>query len=49
MIIQERDIERTVGINTDYISTTDIAMDEFDREFLIRVSWARHPNELIQF
>ncbi|XP_067948270.1 uncharacterized protein [Watersipora subatra] len=48
MFIEERDIDRTVGINTDYIETTDFAMEQVDREFCYErgrratISFLRH-------
>ena len=35
--LQQSDLERTVGINTDYIETTDFKMEDVDREFCYAV------------
>lgn len=37
--VEERDKDRTVGINTGYIDTTDFTLEEEDRKFLIRQGW----------
>ena len=39
MYFQDRDRERTVGINTDYIETTDFKMEDVDKEFCYGVSF----------
>ena len=41
VLLQPKDLERTVGIDTDYIETTDWNLEEEDRMFLIEVR--RHP------
>ncbi|XP_071112062.1 uncharacterized protein [Haliotis cracherodii] len=33
--VEERDIERTVGINTGHVGTTDFVLEEGDREFIV--------------
>ena len=35
---QERDFQRTIGINTDYIDTEDVYLKDEDTEFLFQVS-----------
>ena len=35
---QDKDILRTIGIDTDYIESTDFALEMVDKEFLIEVS-----------
>lgn len=34
---QERDLDRTVGINTGHIHTTDFVLKEPDRDFVVEV------------
>ena len=34
---QHQDVERTVGINTAYIGTTDFNLESADKEFIIEV------------
>ena len=34
---QEKDIRRTIGIDTDYIESTDFALEKEDKDFLIEV------------
>lgn len=36
--MQSRDLDRTVGINTGHVSTTDFVLEEADREFVVQVS-----------
>ena len=38
MFSQEKDVERTVGINTGHIGTLDYGMEDADREFVVAVS-----------
>ena len=35
--LQDRDANRTVGIDTDYIETNDYDLEQEDKEFLIEV------------
>ena len=37
-LFQERDIERTVGINTGHIGTADFTLEPADRDFAVGVS-----------
>ena len=37
LLLQEEDIERTIGIDTDYIESTDFALEKEDKDFLIEV------------
>ena len=37
-IIQGMDIDRTVGVNTDYVETTDFKMEAVDKEFCYEVN-----------
>ena len=37
--LQSKDIERTIGINTDYVETTDFDMTDIDKEFCHEVRW----------
>ena len=36
-MIQERDIDRTVGINTGHVGTSDFVLEPQDREFVVQV------------
>lgn len=36
-ILQDRDADRTIGIDTDYIETQDYDLEPDDKEFLIEV------------
>lgn len=36
--MQGTDLERTIGINTDYVETTDFKMEDVDREFCYEVN-----------
>ncbi|CAH1795631.1 unnamed protein product [Owenia fusiformis] len=36
LYMKERDMERTIGINTDYIRTTDFELQDEDKDFLIK-------------
>ena len=38
LYLQEHDNDRTVGIYTDYIDTTDFHLEDDDKEFIVRVS-----------
>ena len=38
IILQERDIERTVGINTGHVGTSDFRLEQGDRDFVVDVS-----------
>ena len=40
-VLQERDIERTVGINTGHVDTSDFVLEDADRDFLVEVSGQR--------
>ena len=35
--LQERDFDRTIGINTDYMDTGDVYLKDDDTEFLFQV------------
>ena len=35
---QERDLDRTVGINTGHIHTTDFNLDDQDKDFVVEVT-----------
>ena len=37
-MLQERDIERMVGINTGHVDTSDFVLEDADRDFLVEVS-----------
>ena len=34
---QERDIDRTVGINTGHVGTSDFVLEQDDRDFVVEV------------
>lgn len=36
LVIEERDIERTVGINTGHVGTSDFTLEEKDREYVVQ-------------
>lgn len=36
--LQKKDVERTIGIDTDYIETNDFNLETEDKKFLIEVS-----------
>ena len=42
--LQERDIDRTVGINTGHVGTSDFRLEEADREFVVEVCVTRLSN-----
>ena len=42
--LQERDIDRTVGINTGHVGTSDFRLEEADREFVVEVRVTRFSN-----
>ena len=35
--LQEKDVNRTVGINTDYVGTLDFGITDADRDFCVEV------------
>lgn len=37
--LQKKDVERTIGIDTDYIETNDFNLETEDKKFLIEVSF----------
>ena len=39
LTLQEDDKNRTIGINTEYLSTMDFDMHKYDKKFLINVSF----------
>lgn len=36
---QDEDLDRTVGINTCYVGTSDFELEEADKDYVISVSW----------
>ena len=36
--VEDRDIERTIGIDTDYIEANDFYLEQCDKDFLLEVS-----------
>lgn len=36
---QDEDLDRTVGINTCYVGTSDFELEEDDKDYVIAVSW----------
>ncbi|XP_070184563.1 uncharacterized protein [Littorina saxatilis] len=57
LYVEERDLERTVGINTGHIHTTDFVLEEPDRDFVVQRGYnsmmaflkyyvAKHPDKV---
>ena len=40
--LQKKDVERTIGIDTDYIETNDFNLEYQDKQFLVEVSIFKH-------
>ena len=40
--LQKKDVERTIGIDTDYIETNDFNLEYLDKQFLVEVSIFKH-------
>lgn len=43
-VFQKKDVERTIGIDTDYIETNDFNLEQADKWFLIEV---RHQSYFV--
>lgn len=48
LLHQDEDLDRTVGINTCYVGTSDFELEEADKDYVISVSWfLYHPCVII--